>query len=306
MPALSLRNLSHHYGDRTALADVSFDVPAGCVFGLLGPNGSGKTTLFRLLSTTVPLQSGAATVAGFDLASQPHEVRKRLGVVFQSPALDLHLTALENLTHHGHLYGLRGTPLRSRALELLTALGLQGREHDRAKTFSGGMKRRVELAKALLHRPALLLLDEPSTGLDPAARLDLWTHLRHAASALGVTLLLSTHLMDEAERCDRLAVLSEGRLVADGTPDRLKRHVGGAVVRLSTRDPSRASAAVATIFSVTPTPAPDGTLRFEHPDPAPLLPALTTALGPDLKELTVGQPTLEDVFLHLTGRSLAE
>lgn len=303
-PAIELRNLTYRYGPRTALSDVSLSVPVGRIFGLLGPNGSGKTTLFRILATIARIQPGSVRIDGIDPAVNPGAVRRRLGIVFQSPALDVHLSPAENLRHHGHLYNLHGRDLAARIDSALHAVGLSDRAGDRVKTFSGGMKRRVEIAKALLHSPKILLLDEPSTGLDPAARLDLWTQLRLAQRHTGVTLLLSTHLMDEAEKCDELAILSRGSLVAHGTPDQLKRGVGGQILRLATRDPQVARAALESL-SLRPVDQ-QGELRIDHPAAPELIPRIATLLGDQLTSLALGQPTLEDVFLQLTGQRLTD
>lgn len=303
--AIQVSNLTHHYSpDRRALDHVSFSVPKGTIHGLLGPNGSGKTTLFRLLSTIAPVQEGTITVANLDVATQRAQVRQKLGVVFQSPAVDIHLTALENLTHHGHLYGLSGSSLRERATSALDALGLADRAKEKVKTFSGGMKRRVELAKALLHDPEVMLLDEPSTGLDPAARLDLWTQLRKAREKTGVTMLLSTHLMDEAERCDHLTLLSQGKLVAHDTPTALKQALGSQILRITASDPAAALATLATEYPPATFTRHGDLLRAELAHAAPELPRIAGLLQSNLLEITLGQPTLEDVFLHLTGHSL--
>src|SRR3954469_23101552 len=203
-PIVETSDLRHSYGERVALDGVSLSVGAGEIFAILGPNGSGKTTLFRLLSTLVPAPPGRVKVLGLDAAEQRDAIRREIGVVFQSPSLDKQLTAEENLTHQGHLYGLRGADLRSRVAQALDAFGLGDRARERVAGFSGGMRRRVEIAKALLHRPRLLLMDEPSTGLDPAARIDLWRIITDV-SGQGVTVLVTTHLMDEADRCTRLA-----------------------------------------------------------------------------------------------------
>src|SRR5256714_1022447 len=175
---IQIENVRHSYGQRAALNGISFDVRPGEIFGLLGPNGSGKTTLFRILTTLMLPASGRALIAGFDAARQPHEVRRRIGVVFQSQSIDIKLTAAENLWHQGHLYGLRGALLQGRITEMLQRVGLADRRKEKVETFSGGMKRRVELAKGLMHRPSVLLLDEPTTGLDPGARRDLWQYLQ--------------------------------------------------------------------------------------------------------------------------------
>jgi ABC-2 type transport system ATP-binding protein len=301
-PAVNVEHVHHRYGERVALHDVSLLVASGQTIGLLGPNGSGKTTLFRILSTLIRPQEGRVIVGGADVAGEPHEVRRRIGVVFQSPSLDKQLTAEENLHHHGHLYGLRGAALQDRAKSLLARVGLADRTHDRIETFSGGMRRRVELAKGLLTRPQVLLLDEPSTGVDPAARLEMWRCLGEARALDGVTVLLTTHLMDEADRCDRVAVLNAGRIVAFATPAELKGQVGGDVITLSTRDPDGVRLALRERFNIEATGS-DSTVRFERSQGHAFLPALFEALpAGGIESITVGKPTLEDVFLRLTGR----
>src|SRR5579872_6958724 len=200
---ISVQNLVHKYENRTALNGVSFDVRAAELFGLLGPNGSGKTTLFRILSTLMIPTGGRAIVMGCDAAQDPASLRRQIGVVFQAQSVDPKLTAYENLWHQGHLYGLRGPSLKKRIGEILARVGLSDRAKERVETFSGGMQRRIELAKGLLHHPAVLLLDEPTTGLDPGARRDLWQYLQILRDEEHVSVLVTTHLMEEAERCDR-------------------------------------------------------------------------------------------------------
>jgi ABC-2 type transport system ATP-binding protein len=207
---VQITDLTHRYGQRVALDRLSLSVEGGEIFGFLGPNGSGKTTLFRILCTLIGCEPGKVRILDLDAATQRDAVREKLGVVFQSPSLDKQLTAEENLRHHGHLYGLHGADLEKRIDELLERVGLSDRRRDRVGSFSGGMRRRVELAKGMLTRPSVLLLDEPSTGLDPGARIDLWRYLKEIQSAGNVTILLTTHLMDEGDRCNRLAVLDHG------------------------------------------------------------------------------------------------
>src|SRR5215471_4740928 len=233
-PIIQIEKLRHCYGEREALKGISFDVLPGEIFGLLGPNGSGKTTLFRILSTLMLPTGGQALIGGFDAARQPDEVRRRIGVVFQEQSVDVKLTAAENLWHQGHLYGLRGPLLRDRIGEMLGRVGLEDRAKEKVETFSGGMQRRVELAKGLIHRPAVLLLDEPTTGLDPGARRDLWQYLHELRTQEGVSIIVTTHLMEEAERCDRLAILNLGEVVALGTPAELCSQIGGDVITLGT------------------------------------------------------------------------
>ena len=225
-------NLSHQYGSRLALSNVSFEVKAGEIFGLLGPNGGGKSTLFRILSTMMAPTGGRAEVAGHDVARDPAAVRRSIGVVFQTQSLDKALTVAENLRAQGHLHGLSGPKLRDRMQQVMERLGLADRRNDIVETLSGGLKRRVEIAKGLLHRPVVLLMDEASTGLDPGARRELWQYVEELRSREGVTILLTTHILDEADRCDRLALLHQGRVVAEGTPAHLRSRIGGDVVVL--------------------------------------------------------------------------
>jgi ABC-2 type transport system ATP-binding protein len=215
---ISVRDLRKTYGARVALAGVSLEVSAGEIVALLGPNGGGKTTLFRILATLLRSDAGSAQIAGCDVNAEPAGARAALGVVFQSPSLDRKLTVMENLRHHGHLYGLRGNGLVEKSQYWLQRVGLTERAGDRVETLSGGLARRVEIAKGMLPGPRVLLLDEPSTGLDPAARRNLWEQLDGLRQRDGVTVLLTTHIMDEAQRCDRVIMLDRGRVVAAGTP----------------------------------------------------------------------------------------
>ncbi len=247
---ISVRDLVHRYQDRTALNGISFDVHPAELFGLLGPNGSGKTTLFRILSTLMVPSAGTAQIAGLDVVREPAALRRHIGVVFQAQSVDPKLTAYENLWHQGHLYGLRGAALKQRIEEILTRVGLWDRARDRVETFSGGMQRRIELAKGLLHHPEVLLLDEPTTGLDPGARRDLWQYLQILRDQEHVSVIVTTHLMEEAERCDRLAILNEGKLVALGTPADLTREIGGDVVLLEARDPEKLAEQIRSLFHV--------------------------------------------------------
>src|SRR5215831_3237354 len=235
-PVIQLRRLSYSYTTgSTALHDLSLEVGFGEIFGLLGPNGGGKTTLFRILATLIKPSSGSATVLGYNLAHSASLVRRSIGVVFQSQSLDKKLTVSENLLHQGHLYGIFGGQLRRRIDHLLEQFGLTEQARARIETLSGGSKQRVELAKAFLHGPRLLLLDEPCTGLDPMARLDFWKYLTHLNQEHCVTIFFTTHFMDEAEKCDRLGILEKGRLIALGAPDQLKSRVGGDVIVLRTQ-----------------------------------------------------------------------
>jgi len=297
---ISVCDIVHRYGDRTALNGVSFQVRASELFGLLGPNGSGKTTLFRILSTLIVPGAGSAQVAGFDVGRDPAALRRHIGVVFQAQSVDVKLTAYENLRHQGHLYGLRGSALSRRIEEVLGRVGLLDRAGERVEKFSGGMQRRVELAKGLLHRPAVLLLDEPTTGLDPGARRDLWQYLQILRDEEGVSVIVTTHLMEEAERCDRLAILNEGEVVALGTPAELTREIGGDVVLLEARNPEALADRVRSLFHVE-AGVMGRHVRLEIENGHRFVPEVVEAFPGEIQSLSVSKPTLEDVFIHRTG-----
>ncbi len=301
IPAIEIANLKHSYGSRVALDGVSMRVEAGQMFALLGPNGSGKTTLFRILSTLIEVPDGIVSIFGQDVALHRDEVRREIGVVFQSPSLDKQLTAEENLRHHGHLYGLQGKELSNRIDEALTRLNLNDRRHERVVGFSGGMRRRVELAKGLLSRPRLLILDEPSTGLDPTARIDLWNYLAEVRGRDRVTVLVTTHLMDEADRCDRVVILDHGKTLANDTPAALKSGAGGDIVTLQVTDANAAKSILKDKLDLE-VAIVDGALRVERPKGHELVPLLVEALAGMVTSVTVGRPTLEDAFVRLTGR----
>jgi ABC-2 type transport system ATP-binding protein len=300
--AIHVDRLTHHYGERVALHELSLHVASGEIFALLGPNGSGKTTLFRVLSTLIEPQEGHAEVFGYDLARQRDEVRRLLGVVFQNPSLDKQLTAAENIRYHGHLYGLGGAELESRITDMLRRVDLLDRADERVSNFSGGMRRRVEIAKGLVNRPRLLILDEPSTGLDPIARADVWRYLDEVRKTDGVTIALTTHLMDEADRCDRVAIMDLGKVVALDTPAALKEKVGGDVITLATRDPRGVRESLSQKFQITAEEIDARTVRFERARGHELIPALIEAMPGTIDSVAVGKPTLEDVFIHATGR----
>jgi ABC-2 type transport system ATP-binding protein len=298
--AVSIEHVRHQYGARVALDDVTLEIPAGEIFGLLGPNGGGKTTLFRILSTLMPPTGGTAKIFGASVTESSAQARRHLGVVFQHPSLDGKLTVQENLVHHGHLYGLHGASLQERGTELLRRVDLADRVNDLVETLSGGLQRRAELAKALLHRPPLLLLDEPSTGLDPGARRGFSQYLRQVREREGVTIVLTTHYLEEAERCDRVGILHQGRLVRVDAPSALKQALGGDVVVLHATDPEALRRKLRDRFQCDPTVI-NGTLRLERPRGHEFLRAVVDAFPEDLISVTYGKPTLEDVFIHLTG-----
>ncbi|MEM9019058.1 MAG: ABC transporter ATP-binding protein [Planctomycetota bacterium] len=336
--AVSIRSLSHAYnrpkprpGKHTAptpayqldpaLNDISLDIHPGEVFGLLGPNASGKSTLLRILATvqaqrppsgTTP---GTAHIFGLDVATQPALVRQQLGVVFQHAGLDDKLSARENLRFHGMLYGLNGRDLNTRCGHWLQSLGLADRAGDLIGSFSGGMRRRVEIAKALLPGPRLLMMDEASTGLDAAVLREIWDLLRERVDQDGLTIALTTHLMHEAEQCDRLAVLSKGRIIAIDSPAGLVGRVGGQVLEVQLagdrfeNTPTEQQAVEDVIARLAPQPAPaiqwiGGCGRVEHNDVAQWVGPVLSELGEQARSVRVGRPTLEDAYLKLTGHRL--
>jgi ABC-2 type transport system ATP-binding protein len=298
--AAEIAEVSHRYGSRVALDSLSLNVPAGQLFGLLGPNGGGKSTLFRLLCTLFPPQSGRISVLGLESTGNATSIRRQIGVTFQSPSLDRKLTVVENLRHQGRLYGLSGAALQSRIDFVLQRLGIEDRRHELAERLSGGLQRRVEIAKSLLHEPRLLLLDEPSTGLDPGARLDLIAYLRSLVVDSGVSVLLTTHLMEEAEKCDRLAVLDRGRLVAEGTPAGLRSELGGDCVTLQCRDAALLAGELRARLGLASRQFGDE-LRIEATNGLELLTRLLQEFGSRIDSISLARPTLEDVFVAKTG-----
>lgn len=303
--AVVVRSISFSYGDFAALSEVTFTVKAGTIFGFLGPNGSGKTTLFRILSTFLEPHAGEVLLAGNNLVSARSAARHRIGVVFQAPSLDDRLTVTENMIHQGHLYGLSGKALKDKAARLLLRFGMHDRAGEIVGKLSGGMKRRVELAKGLLHDPELLLLDEPSTGLDPGARRELWKYLRTLQGEDGVTILLTTHLLEEAEECDRLLILNGGQVVCENTPAILKEQIGADVLEIVTGEPAELQAGIRERFKMEALIV-DGTLQIEERNAAALLPKIVEAFPGRIRSATFRKPTLEDVFSHHTGHRFWE
>lgn len=300
---IEVKNLTHRYGDRVALSDVSFEVKKGEIFGLLGPNGGGKSTLFRILSTMMVPASGTAVIAGHDVERDPAAVRRSIGVVFQTQSLDKALTVEENLRAQGHLHGLRGADLRGRMESSMERLGLADRRKDLVETLSGGLRRRVEIAKALLHRPQVLLMDEASTGLDPAARRELSRHVENLRTNDGVTILLTTHILEEAGRCDRLILLHQGNIVVHGSPAELRARIGGDVVVLDVADTQAMSAAIEQRFHVQPK-VMEGQLRVEITDGHRFITEVVEAFPGSIDSVGLHKPTLEDVFVHETGAAI--
>ena len=299
-PVIQLQDLKHQYGDRVALNGVSFDVRPAEIFGLLGPNGSGKTTTFRILSTLMLPTGGRALIMGHDVERESALVRRNIGVVFQAQSIDIKLTAQENLMLVGHVYGLHGTTLKKRVSEMLSRVGLADRAKEKAETFSGGMQRRLELAKGLLHHPAVLLLDEPTTGLDPGARRDLWQYLQILRDEERVTVLITTHLMEEAERCDRLAFYANGNVVALGTPTALKSEIGGDVILLESERPQVLAQGIERRFALHPT-VMDNHVRLEIENGHRFVTDVVEAFPGEIEGVSVHKPSLEDVFIRRTG-----
>jgi ABC-2 type transport system ATP-binding protein len=309
--AVQASNLVYEYpargkvAARRALDGVSFDVRRGEIFALLGPNGGGKTTLFKILSTAFSPTQGTALIFGFDIRKQADEVRQRIGVVFQNPSLDKKLTVLENLRYHGHFYGLRGSELNNRVSEMMERLAVADRAKHLVETLSGGLARRVELAKGLLHRPELLILDEPSVGLDPGARHDLWLYLQRLRDKEGVTILVTTHLIDEGDRSDRVLVLNQGKIVALDTPGKLKQEIGGDVVSIATKEPEKLIGNIKAKFGITPTSF-NGTLRIEKQAGHAFISQVVDAFPDLIEAVNLSKPTLEDVFIARTGHRFWE
>ena len=298
--AVDVQGLTFRYGQRVALNSVSFTVAVGEIFAFLGPNGGGKTTLFRVLSTLVPPPEGEVNLFGFSLQRQLDEARHLLGVAFQSPSLDRKLTVRENLEQQGALYGMHGAVLRDRCDEVMTQLGVSDRQRDFVENLSGGLRRRVDLAKALLHHPQLLLLDEPSTGLDPGARSDLWQYVRALRNEHQMTIVLTTHLLDEADRADRIAILHEGKIVASGDPGKLRAEIGGDTITIETDNPQPLCDAINAKWPWGAAVV-DQDIRFASAGHVGWWDELMRDFGGQFKSIKVGRPTLEDVFIQKTG-----
>ncbi len=297
--ALDAAAVVHRYGQHVALDGMHLQVQPGEIFALLGPNGSGKTTLFRLISTLARLQQGEILVFGNSVRTATDIVRASLGVVFQSPSLDPKLTVSENIDCQAALYGISGALLKSRKAEVVEQLGLAERLKTSVEKLSGGLKRRVELSKVILHRPRLMLMDEPSTGLDPAARLDLWHTIKDLQQNSQVTVLMTTHLLEEADKADRIAIMHQGATVALGCPSELRKSLGAQVLSIQSTDKAAVLQWLAE-HSIESQQI-DGLIRIARADAAELVAPLATTFGDRLLSLTLGQPSLEDVFAARTG-----
>ncbi len=303
--AVLAKELRKNYGELEAVRGVSFEVAQGEIFGFLGPNGAGKTTTISILATLLKPTSGEARVAGFDVRSEPREVRRRIGLVFQDTTLDDYLTAEENLLFHAELYRVPGDLVRQRLRAVLELVGLWERRKDLVKGYSGGMKRRLEIARGLLHAPRVLFLDEPTLGLDPQTRAHIWEHIRELRRREGVTVFFTTHYMDEAENSDRIAIMDRGEIVAIGTPSELKAGVGRDRVELGTERPEEAAAVLKERFGLEARIS-DGVVRFHVAGAEEFVPRLFAGLGLPIQSVSISRPTLDDVFLYYTGRTIRD
>lgn len=303
--AIEVSKLVKRYDEVEAVKGIDLVVPSGQIFGFLGPNGAGKSTTISVLCTLLRPTSGTALVAGFDVDRFPSAVRQRIGLVFQDPSLDDQLTARENLTFHAMAYGVPASERGERIDGALKMVALSERAGSRVRTFSGGMKRRLEIARGVIHSPEVLFLDEPTIGLDPQTRANVWDHLREIHLRQGLTVFMTTHYMEEAEWCDRIAIIDQGTIVALGTPDELKSNVGGDVVVVSTSDNQAAVTEIWEAFHIEASMG-DQEVRIEVANGAEFVPRLIQTLSVTVRTVTVRRPSLDDVFLKLTGRAIRE
>ncbi len=304
-PAIEVDDLVKSFGEVDAVRGVSFTVPPGEVFGFLGPNGAGKSTTINMLCTLAKPTSGAARVSGFDVVSQRADVRRHIGLVFQDPTLDAHLTAAQNLRLHGDLYGIGAEVIPSRIDQMLEMVDLADRRDKPVMTFSGGMKRRLEIARGLMHSPRVLFLDEPTIGLDPQTRSSIWRYIRALQEAEGTTIFMTTHYMDEAEFCDRIAIMDRGEIVVLDTPEALKAGVGADRVVLGTADDDAALAALRKRFGIEASVA-EGAVTFHVENGEAFVPRLFAELGVAITSVAVSRPTLDDVFMRYTGSTIRD
>jgi ABC-2 type transport system ATP-binding protein len=304
-PAVAVRGLEKRYGDLTAVAGVDFEVAHGETFGFLGPNGAGKSTTIGMLCTLVRPTAGAAEVAGYDVVRRRDDVRRSIGLVFQDPTLDNYLTAEQNLRFHAELYGVPRPLVGPRIGQLLELVGLADRRKAEVRGFSGGMKRRLEIARGLLHAPAVLFLDEPTIGLDPQTRSSIWSYIADLKAREGTTIFMTTHYMDEAEFCDRIAIIDKGRIVAHGTPEALKASVGQDRVRIDADDTAKAIAELRERFGIEAAPS-EGGVAFSVPNGGEFVPRLFAELSVAIRSVGVSRPSLDDVFMSYTGSTIRD
>lgn len=303
--AIETEGLYKFYGTTEAVSDLNLTVPAGTIFGFLGPNGAGKSTTIGMLCTLLRPTAGRAVVAGQDVVRHAHEVRRRIAIVFQEPTLDAELSAVENLRFQAELFGLPRRRARESVSEMLTLVELEEHGDTPVEQLSSGMRRRLEVARGLLATPEVLFLDEPTTGLDPQTRAVIWAHLDQLRRTGEITVFLTTHQLEEAERCDQIAIMDHGRIVAQGSPGELKAIIGADTVTIRTNDDEVAVRALTDRFDLTAEWAPDG-LRVRVDGGSAFVPRLCAGLGLPIQSVTVSPPTLDDVFLHYTGRTIRE
>ncbi|TML77123.1 MAG: ATP-binding cassette domain-containing protein [Actinobacteria bacterium] len=304
-PVITVRDLTKTYGELEAVRHVGFEVSPGEIFGFLGPNGAGKSTTINILCTLLQPTSGNARVAGYDVAAEPLEVRRRIGLVFQDTTLDEYLTAEENLRFHAELYGVPRATIPGRVEQIMGMVGLWERRDSLVRTFSGGMKRRLEIARGLLHSPRVLFLDEPTVGLDPQTREHIWSYIGELRRKEDITIFMTTHYMDEAEYCDRIAIIDNGEIVVSGTPDELKELVGKDRVSITTDDNDAAIKALREVFSVEATIS-EGAVTAHVPNGETFVPRLFRDLGIGIRSVSVARPSLDDVFMTFTGRTIRD
>jgi len=303
--AVEVRGLEKRYGSLAAVDGIDLDVAPGETFGFLGPNGAGKSTTIKILCTLARPTAGRASVAGYDVVSERDQVRRHIGLVFQDTTLDVYLSAERNLRFHAELYGVPRDRLDERLRQVLEMVGLWDRRSSKVRNFSGGMKRRLEIARGLLHSPRVLFLDEPTVGLDPQTRLSIWGYIDELRRAEQITIFLTTHYMDEAENCDRIAIMDAGRIIALDTPAGLKASIGTDTVRLRTADDDSAARALREDYDLEVLRSDDG-LCVAVPDGEAFVPQVVTGLGVTVTSISVSRPTLDDVFLSYTGRTIRD
>jgi len=305
MPIIRVENLVKNFGSLIAVNDISFEVEEGTIFGFLGPNGAGKTTTINILCTLLSPTSGRAFIAGHDCLKESSAVRKAIGIVFQDTTLDKDLTAYENLVFHAYLYDVPKSEMKERVTDALRFVGLFDRKDDLVKKFSGGMKRRLEVARGLIHRPRVLFLDEPTLGLDPQSRANLWEFITELPKIHQVTIFMTTHYMEEAEVCDRIAVIDDGKIIAMDTPEELKKSVGGDVVYITTADNKSAKFEIESVFKMNVSEK-ENELYMTCNRGDTCIPELIRNLGERVLSVRIQRPTLNDVFLKLTGKTIRE
>lgn len=304
-PAVTVRGLTKRYGEVEAVRGIDLDVAEREMFGFLGPNGAGKTTTIKILCTLADATAGTARVAGHDVATERAAVRGRIGLVFQEPTLDAYLTAEQNLRFHGELYGVPRALLRERMDEVLGMVGLADRRRDLVQTYSGGMRRRLEIARGLLHAPAVLFLDEPTIGLDPQTRAAIWEYIAALRGRQDITVFVTTHYMEEAEHCDRIAIIDHGKIAVTDTPEALKGRIGADRVQIRTDDDPAAIVQLRERLGVEAA-MHEGMVTFAVPGGAEFVPRLFTGLGVGIGTVTVTRPSLDDVFMAYTGRTIRD